>query len=238
MHCDERRHNTHTEENSVAEFESFTRSISEEHLLVREITHRIKNEYTSAINFVSLAAARSDNAEVKVALTNVMDQLYNYARVHRALEMPSHDISIDASEYMRTLCHSISKSKLNQRGIELLFVDSPVQLSSDRCWKLGMIASELITNAERHAFVGNGGTVRVELLSRGALVECRITDNGSAREPVKPGHGTEIVRALAKGLDGEFVQSFGPGDTTSILVFPLRISRRLRRSSENNAAVA
>ena len=39
-----------------------------ERVLLRELNHRINNEFTSAINFVSVAAVRADHAEVKTAL--------------------------------------------------------------------------------------------------------------------------------------------------------------------------
>jgi two-component sensor histidine kinase len=194
----------------------------DEQLLVREITHRINNEFASAIGVVSLTAARSNSEEVKHALAGVLDRLHSYARVHRALQMPSQIASINASEYMRALCQSISQSKLEHRGIELVYAESPVELSSERCWKLGMIVAELITNAARHAFGEGGGTIRVELLSTGAFIECRVLDNGAARGQILPGQGTRIIEALARGLDGEIEQIFGSNGATSTLVFRAR----------------
>jgi len=194
----------------------------DEQILVREITHRINNEFASAISVVSLTAARSNSEEVKHALAGILDRLHSYARVHRALQMPSQIASINASEYMRALCQSISQSKLESRGIELVYAESPVELSSERCWKLGMIVAELITNAARHAFGEGGGTIRVELSSTGAFIECRVLDNGAVRGQVQPGQGTKIIEALTRGLDGEITQTFGPNGATSTLVFPAR----------------
>jgi two-component sensor histidine kinase len=194
----------------------------DDQLLVREITHRINNEFASAISVVSLTAARSNSEEVKCALAGVLDRLHSYARVHRALQMPSQIASIDASEYMRALCQSISQSKLEHRGIELVYAESPVELSSEHCWKLGMIVAELITNAARHAFGEGGGTIRVELSSTGAFIECHVLDNGAVRGQIQPGQGTKIIEALARGLDGEITQIFGPNGATSTLVFPAR----------------
>jgi two-component sensor histidine kinase len=50
-------------------------------LLLREITHRVCNEFASAIQVVSLTAAKSPDGNVKAALAGVMEQLHNYARV-------------------------------------------------------------------------------------------------------------------------------------------------------------
>jgi two-component sensor histidine kinase len=47
------------------------------------------------------------------------------------------------------------------RGIELVLVERPFKMSSERCWRLGLILSELITNSARHAFAESGGMIRV-----------------------------------------------------------------------------
>jgi hypothetical protein len=56
-------------------------------LLFREFSHRINNEFASAIGVISVAA-RSVNNEAKVALAAVQDRLQTYALVHHALRMP------------------------------------------------------------------------------------------------------------------------------------------------------
>lgn len=45
---------------------------------MREFSHRINNEFTSAINVIALTAARSDSSEVKAALNAVSERLYLY----------------------------------------------------------------------------------------------------------------------------------------------------------------
>ncbi len=194
--------------------------VSQERLLLREMTHRINNEFASVISVVSLAAARSRNDEVKVALAAVQDRLQNYAHVHRVLQMPDHGTRIDAAAYMRQLCRAISRSRLDSKGIGLVLAEQPLRLNSERCWRLGMIVSELITNAARHAFGERGGEIRAELAASGTAVECRVTDNGMAAANIRPGHGTKIIEALAEGLDGRVEHDFGPNGTTSIVVFP------------------
>jgi two-component sensor histidine kinase len=195
--------------------------ILQERLLLQELNHRISNEFTSAIDVMSRAAARSNNKEVKAALADATELMHHYADVHHALRMPEHDVRMDAAAYLRKLCLSISRSKLDRMKIELVLVASRLRLQSDRCWLLGMIVYELITNAARHAFAGGNGRIRVELLRAGMFVECRVLDNGSAPINFHPGHGLKIVDELTKALDGRFDQKFGAGGSASILVFPI-----------------
>lgn len=197
-------------------------SISNERLLLREITHRINNEFASAIQVVSFTAARSSDRNVKAALAGVMEQLHNFARVHHALQMPASDDCIDAAAYLRSLCDSISRSKLQSRNVELVLVELPFQMSSERCWMMGMIVAELITNAVRHAFDGRGGTIEVECRRSGAFVECRVSDNGSASSAdVRPGSGLKIIGALAQGLGASFKFNFGEDGSQAVLIIPV-----------------
>jgi two-component sensor histidine kinase len=72
-------------------------AISTECLLLRELSHRINNEFSSLIGFSSLIASRSTSDEVKSALSGVTDLLRNYAGVHRALQMPTYSTMIESS---------------------------------------------------------------------------------------------------------------------------------------------
>jgi two-component sensor histidine kinase len=189
-------------------------------VLLYEYTHRVSNEFTSAISAVSIAAATSTNDEVKASLAAVGELLRNYARVHNALRMPERAIDIDAAAYLGRLCLAISRSKLDHQGIELVFVGRPLMVSSECGWRLGMIVSELVTNAVRHAFREHGGVIKIELIAAKSSIECHVTDNGTSQGDIRPGHGFRIVEALARGLNGRIVQHFGPRGATSVLSFP------------------
>jgi two-component sensor histidine kinase len=111
--------------------------ILQERLLLQELNHRISNEFTSAIGVMSRVAARSNNKEVKAALADATELMPHYADVHHALRMPEHDVRMDAVAYLRKLCLSISRSKLDHMKIELVLAAYRLRLQSDRCWLLG-----------------------------------------------------------------------------------------------------
>ena len=152
---------------------AFTPTISEQALL-QELNHRISNEFQSALSLVSLTAARSRSQKVKDALSGVTVLLHHYAEVHRALQVPHEPRDrVDAAEYLRKICLSISRSKLERAQVHLVLAAPPLVLQSAECWLLGLIVYELITNAVRHAFHGRNGEIRVELLRAGAFVHCK-----------------------------------------------------------------
>jgi two-component sensor histidine kinase len=201
---------------------SITLPFPEELLLLHEVNHRILNEFTFIMGVVSVIARRSHNEEVKTALARVTKFVQPLVDVHRALEIPEHDARTDAAAYLRSLCLSISRSKLDHLKTRLVLAAAPLQLQSNDCCRLGMIVYELITNAAKHAFPNGGGEIRVELFRAGAFVECRVLDDGSAATTIQPGRGLKLVRELAKTLAGNVEHEFGTAGSRSILIFPPR----------------
>jgi two-component sensor histidine kinase len=191
-------------------------------LLLRELNHRIRNELTSAICAVSTKAVQSDSIDVKAALLDVVDLLHQCADVHRALHMPDQGCLTDAARYLQQLCFSITKYRLDRLAIRVLFSADDLRLEGERCWKLGLIVSELLTNAARHAqFDARHPELRVELRLAGHVVKCRVADNGSAPEPIRRGRGLAIIGELASSLGGRVHTSSAAEGSSFLLTFPL-----------------
>jgi two-component sensor histidine kinase len=214
----------------------FVLSPADDHLLLRELAHRVNNEFTSIINTISRAAARSQNPEVKAALKEATEMLHSYVDVHRALKMPTPDTQVDAAEYLDRLCRVMSRSKLEQIGIDLVFDSAPLTLGSEHSWYLGLIVYELVTNAARHAFAGRGGDIRVELQCTDEFVECKVKDNGSSLSNFRRGQGLSIVARLVTELGGTVRHQFEPSGSTSVLVFPRSARADLTGEAEGERA--
>jgi two-component sensor histidine kinase len=197
------------------------RGLPPANLLLREFSHRIHNEFASAIAIVSIACRGTQSDVAKTALSNVRDRLYSYAQVHRALAMPEWNLQIDAAESIAGLCRAMSHARLSAEGIDLTFVEQPIKLKSERCWLMALVVSELITNAARHAFHREGGSIRVEISQNGAFIQCSVSDNGRAAVVNRPGCGSKIIRELAESLGGAIEQIFTPHGTRATLTFPV-----------------
>lgn len=202
------------------ELASLKSSLPEGRLLVRELTHRINNEFACLLNMVSLAAARTASIEARYTLAAVLDRLEGFAGVNRALQMPPAGHALDAGLYLEELCSSISQSKLPGTNIRLVFVENTLKLKAERCWLLGMIVYELINNAVRYAFDQAGGEIRVEFTQIDSLVECHVSDDGTASVLARRGQGLKIIEDLAASLQGRFEQRFGPNGSSSRVIFP------------------
>jgi two-component sensor histidine kinase len=193
----------------------------EDHVLLKEMSHRIKNEYAGVINTISLRAHKSQSTAVRAALTEVATLLMQLSDVHRALTCPAGRQPIEVCAYLRRLCSAVSAARLRNRNIKLLLVESEPQfLAAESCWKLGLAVSELITNSCRHAFGPAGGDIRIELSKDGPMVRCSVFDNGRNRDKGPAGQGLKLMQSLVRSVGGTFDCGFGERGAMTLISIP------------------
>jgi two-component sensor histidine kinase len=191
-------------------------------LLLKEMTHRILNEYSAAINMLALAAARAADAQAKTTLQHAADRLHDHAVAHRALELPATQGPVDLTDHVARVCHAIYRSRLHARGIKLSVTGESVSLSAEQCWHAGLIISELVTNAAKHAFNQRVGSIWVESRASDDQVQIGVIDDGVVARNAPRGRGSEINDALARRLGGKLQRTFSSRGTVAILTFPRR----------------
>ena len=137
-------------------------------------------------------ASRAPSPEVRSALKTVIEHLVQLATAHRVLLPPVVDGTVDLGDYLTRLCQAKVAVELERRGTTLrLAVVSPVALDHARCWRVGLIVSELITNAARHGLPSGHGEFSFRLLptparsSAGSATTARLQrPSGQASEHV------------------------------------------------------
>jgi two-component sensor histidine kinase len=115
---------------------------------------------------------------------------------------------VELRPYLTALCESIGASMIrdhNQLSLDTT-VDDTVT-SADVSMSLGLIVTELVINALKHAFPEDrSGKIKVDYHSHGPNWTLSVTDDGvgmpSDAASVKPGLGTSIVQALSAQLHG------------------------------------
>ena len=184
-------------------------------LLLAEMNHRVANEYALAVSSISLAA-RYATPDARPALLAVRDRLFGYAEAHRAHLAPKGE-SVDLSDYLERLCHNLVRAHLAERGVALRFIAEPCFLPSVACWRVGLIVSELITNALRHGGAGAGGLITVELRVSGDGLDCVVRDNGGPTPFSPGGYGSQIIEGIARELGGRINRSFARTGCCAVL---------------------
>ena len=209
-------------------------SASEMGTLLRELNHRINNQLAAAINLISIEAVRAEGTEAKASLSGAVELLHGCAEVHRALRMPEPERLIDAEVYVRRLCSALT-ALLNRLDIQLAFKGGSLPLQPQRCWRLGLIVNELVTNVAKHArFEARSGHITIKLAQREGIVNCVVADNGSASPSGRQGQGLRIIRALARSLGGRIELGLGANFRSVVLSFQL--TERERKANETTAS--
>lgn len=99
-------------------------------------------------------------------------------------------------------------------------------MTSERAVSLGLVVTELVINALKHAFPGGvGGSIAVKFEFEPASWHLTVSDNGVGMDQTAPeagarhGLGTSIVDSLTQQLGGQVTKSTSaPGTIVSITV--------------------
>jgi len=126
--------------------------------------------------------------------------------------------------YFEQLCKSLGAAMIGDT--KELFIEVTVDESvakADVSVSLGLIVTELVINALKHAFPGHRhGKIAVDYHANSANWSLSVSDNGVGipADPAsaKPGLGTGIIEAMAKQLGAAFTISDGkPGTKASVI---------------------
>ena len=203
----------------TASQEDFDRPpVSKEGGRLRERGHRIRSEFASATNFVSVAAIRTESPDMKTALNDFVELLH----AHVMFAMPDRDKLVDAAGYLRNLNWAVNSSRLHPMKIYQITTAGIMPLETERCWLLGLVAKDLVTNAVRHACLfGTGeGKISIELTWEGSFVHCAVSDNGTGMARARPVRGLRIAHNLARSLGGRIGHWFDDDGTSFVVTFP------------------
>ena len=159
------------------------------------------------------------------------------AAVEKRLGGPGEE-EVEIAAYLRQLCDSLEAALFDDdRQISLVVEASYGMCRADDATALGLIVTELVINALRHAFPERrGGTIRVGYHCDAGGWTLSVSDDGiGIGHPLpRPGLGTSIVESLARQLGADDVSVSSEGGTT------VSLARRSERPSRPRriAAVA
>ena len=222
-----RRDKERAEEEVRIARDEFKALAEERALLLREVNHRVSNSLQLIASLLHFQGEISQNADVKAALKEANGRVLAVARVHRSL-YTSFDVRwISLADYLSSLIHDLQNVSAgggaHQCSISLAC--DPIQSGPDSAVAIGIVTTELVLNALKHAYPVKGGQVRVILKAREAAVDLMVEDDGVGcsldGHTGRRGLGQRIIAGMADKLEGELrYERLTPG-TRAILTFPL-----------------
>jgi two-component sensor histidine kinase len=144
------------------------------------------------------------------------------AAVQKQLHISGALGSIDVAPYLSQLCESLAQSMIGDaRPISLRVAGDGGRATSRQAESLGLIVTELVMNALKHAFPDpdSKGEIVVAYDMVGTNWKLSISDNGIGKPEASfaqgpAGLGTGIVKALAQQLGAQVETVSEAGGTT------------------------
>ncbi len=186
------------------------------------------------------SARRVPSAQTRSHLYDAHSRVMSVAALQQQLAASSVG-EVQLRAYFTELCHSIGASMIQDHDKLRLRVEADDSVAiADVSVSLGLIVTELVINALKHAFPGDrGGDIVVGYRSRRPIGRSRCATTASACPriaPPKPGLGTSIVEALAKQLHATVdLADASPGVRVSIAHRAAQVGAHVPRAALQRA---
>ena len=193
--------------------------------LLREVHHRVKNNLAVICSLFYLQSTHSKDEETAGIFDDMENRVHSMALVHESLYSTENLARIDFAQYAQTLAADILASHGKPSApVQLKTEMEPVIMSVDLALPCGLILNELVSNAFKHGFPGEGGgeiklTLRCEPDGRCTL---GVEDSGVGVPAgldvnTSKSLGLKLVRLLTQQVHGSFqlVRSH-PGTSASL----------------------
>lgn len=190
-------------------------------VLLRELQHRVKNNFQLILASIAIQKRRHSGAEVHRVLNHVASRINAISLAHDQLATREDGHIVKLSDYVRALCISIRQQT---DAIEIDVDCDELELSLDRAVPLGLILNEAATNSIKHAFGTDGGRINVKLVGGVGFGEASltVTDNGRGiRKKSDGGSGLKLISSLARQIGGTIEQESSKAGTSTSVRFPL-----------------
>ena len=204
-------------------------------VLLEELQHRIANSLQIIASIILMKAKAVQSEETRLHLQDTHKRVMSVAAVQRHLHAPGLDGAVEVTPYLSRLCEALAASMIgDNRPIALKVVGDRGIVPSRQAESLGLIVTELVMNALKHAFAEEEieGVITVGYEASGTDWKLSVSDNGVGKPDGvfaqgKSGLGTGIIKALAQQLDAR-VATLAGADGTSVSVTHATFAKAVR----------
>ena len=196
--------------------------LREKGILLQELQHRVANSLQIIASVILQSARKSQSDETRLHLKDAHSRVMSVAALQQQLAVSRHG-EVELAPYFTQLCKSIAASMIPDPTRLTLRVESDDSATNaDISVSLGLIVTELVINALKHAFpAGRSGQIVVGYEAHAGNWTLSVRDDGVGMPKdaasAAPGLGTSIVEALARQLHARIqVDTLHPGTRVSV----------------------
>jgi two-component sensor histidine kinase len=197
--------------------------LREKEVLLQELQHRVANSLQIIASVLMQSARKVRSEDARGHLRDARNRVMSIATMQRQLATTRlGDVALHA--YFNDLCASIGASMIRDHDQLSLEVEVDGSVArADISTSLGLIVTELVINALKHAFPHHRhGKILVDYHSDGTAwtLSVRDTGIGMPADPAdaRPGLGTGIIAALSRQLGATVrIAPANPGTMVSVV---------------------
>ena len=186
--------------------------------LLDEIQHRISNSLQIIAGIILMRANAVSSEEARRLLRDTHDRVISIATIQQTLHASGTVGPVEMVPYLTRLGDALAASMIGDvRPVTLKVVGTAGSLSSREAESIGLITTELVMNALKHAFPSEkmNGRITVAYDADGTNWKLSVADNGIGKPDgvfaqAKTGLGTGIIKALAHNLNAKVETLAGP----------------------------
>lgn len=184
-------------------------TLEERSFLLREVHHRVKNNFQAIASLFDLQALNTDNQKTIDFLREAKNRIYSMAAVHELLYKSANFGKISFRNYLEKIIKNIFSSISG--GLRDIKTDLEIQdlvFSIEDAVPIGLILNELVTNTCKHAFPENHeGKLAIKMYRINDEIVIEYMDNGiGVTEEMyiskKHGFGFQVIDILLTQIDG------------------------------------
>ena len=172
--------------------------------LLREVNHRVANSLAIVSSLVQMQANALPTEEGRAMLRETQARIVAIASLHRRLYTSDDVRVVEVNVYLASLVEELSAAMnpTSHSSLRLVAAPSEIMLATDKAVALGVIVTELVTNAFKYAYGEEGGEIRIRADAEAGKLLVAVEDDGvgwkGEGEIKGSGLGTRIIRTMAK----------------------------------------
>lgn len=201
-----------------------TAALDHQHVLVKEINHRVKNSLQLVASMLNLQA--SNDSALAPRLQDASSRIAAIARAHDHLYRSPQIETIDLGSYLSEVCADLAE--ITPHCNVTCDVRDTLMMSTDRAIRVALLITELVTNAAKYGYPdGQAGSILVQLArGTGDTARIAVRDDGvglpaSFELGRGPGFGMRLTTALAQQTDAVLDVTRLPRGTEFTIELPL-----------------
>jgi len=174
--------------------------------LLHEVNHRVANSLQLVSSFVHMQSRQLDDEVARAALADTQRRITAIAQVHKRLYTADSVQEVDMDEYLAALVAELGETwSTPSAPRHLKLMTEPLRLATDKAVAIGIIVTELVSNACKYAYPEDAaGEVRIALSRLGDDQFClRVQDDGAGMSggvAKGTGLGSKLIAAMASTL--------------------------------------